>query len=74
VPDLWDPWEVLGLTPGASLEQARATYRRLVRANHPDALVAKGLPEEMIELATRRLADVNKAWAEVRGALEGAPA
>ena len=37
----------------------------MVRQNHPDVLTANGLPEEMRELANRRLADINRAYAEL---------
>ena len=39
------PHTVLGIAPGASREEARTAWRALVRANHPDALIARGLPE-----------------------------
>ena len=65
VPDRWDPWSVLGLEHSADPEAIRAQYRELVRQNHPDALTAKGLPEEMVELGNRRLADINRAYSEI---------
>tara|TARA_R110002020_G_scaffold22477_3_gene75960 strand:- start:693 stop:1373 length:681 start_codon:yes stop_codon:yes gene_type:complete len=56
------PHTVLGIPPGASLEDARAAWRKLVRANHPDALVARGLPEEAVRMAEKRMIDINRAW------------
>src|SRR6266851_2772623 len=41
-----DPHAVLGVAPDASLDEIRAAYRRLIRAYHPDLLVARGLPAE----------------------------
>ena len=37
-------------------------WRALVRKNHPDALVARGLPEEAVRMAEKRLIDINRAW------------
>lgn len=56
------PHTVLGIAPDATLEEARAAWRTLVRANHPDALMARGLPEEAIKMAEKRMIDINHAW------------
>lgn len=56
------PHTVLGIDPDASIEQARQAWRALVRANHPDALTARGLPAEAIKLAEKRMIDINRAW------------
>ena len=61
------PRTVLGIGPNASLEEARAAWRRLVRENHPDALVARGLPEEAIRMAEKRMIDINRAWETISG-------
>lgn len=61
-----DPLSVLGAPDGADLAEIRKIYRRLVRENHPDAMIAKGLPEEAIALANTRLATINRAWEEVQ--------
>jgi len=39
-----DPWRTLGLAPGASLDDVRRAYRRLAKANHPDAAGEAALP------------------------------
>ena len=56
------PHSVLGIAPNATKEEARAAWRKLVRANHPDALIARGLPEEAIRMAEKRMIDINRAW------------
>ena len=63
-----DPYEVLGVPHGASLEQARAAWKALVRDTHPDRLVAQGLPEECVRLGEKRLIAVNQAWERIAGA------
>jgi len=57
-----DPWDVLGVEPGTSIEEVRAVWRRQVRESHPDRMVARGVPEEAIKLAEKRLIAVNRAW------------
>jgi DnaJ like chaperone protein len=57
-----DAYAVLGLSRGAKDEEIRQTYRKLVREHHPDRLVAKGMPTEMIEQANRTLAAINAAY------------
>ena len=60
-----DPYDVLGLEPTASLDEARQAWRRLVRESHPDRMLARGLPEEAIRMAEKRLIAVNRAWEEI---------
>lgn len=60
-----DPYDVLGLDPGASLGEARTAWRRLVRDTHPDRMMARGLPEEAIRMAEKRLIAVNRAWEQI---------
>ena len=68
-----DPWAVLGLPRDADLATARARWRELVRAHHPDKMIARGLPEETVNLANARLAQINRAWEEISARLR-APA
>jgi DnaJ like chaperone protein len=65
VPERWNPHQVLGMIPGDAPEDIRRRYRQLVRESHPDRLIAKGMPHEMVGLATRRMADINRAYAEI---------
>jgi len=60
-----DPYDVLGLDADATVEEARAAWRRLVRESHPDRMIARGLPEEAVRIAERRLIAVNRAWEEI---------
>ena len=45
---------VLGVSPDASDDDVKRAYRRLMNRHHPDKLVAKGLPEEMMRAATEK--------------------
>jgi DnaJ like chaperone protein len=60
-----DPYLVLGLMPGASKEEVKRVYRLLVAEHHPDRLIAKGVPEELIGVATARMAAINHAYAQI---------
>lgn len=57
-----DPYAVLGLIPGAERDEVRRVYRSLVAEHHPDRLIAKGVPEELIAVATARMAAINDAY------------
>ena len=61
-----DHYQVLGLDRSVTDEELKETYRRLMRENHPDRLVAEGLPEEMIEIANGKVAAINAAYDRIR--------
>lgn len=61
-----EPCIILGVDPMATDEQIRDAWLRQVRANHPDRLMAQGLPEEAIAMATRKLALINDAYDRLR--------
>ena len=65
-PELTDPYVILGLSYVADEEEIKQTYRRLVRENHPDSLMARGVPAEFIKLATDKLAAINTAYEKIR--------
>jgi DnaJ like chaperone protein len=60
-PDQSDPYVILGVYRDAKDAEIKAAYRKLVRENHPDRLVAQGMPQEFIDLANERLATINTA-------------
>lgn len=64
-PDESDPYAVLGVTRNSADAEIKAHYRQLARDNHPDKLMAEGLPEEAIEVANAKLARINAAYDEV---------
>ena len=62
-----DPYDVLGVEPGAAMEDVRAAWRQLVRETHPDQMLARGVPEEAVKLAERRMVAINRAWEQIQG-------
>jgi DnaJ like chaperone protein len=61
-----DIYQVLGVNREISNDDLKSAYRALVRENHPDRLIAQGLPEEFIDLANKRLAAINSAYDAVQ--------
>jgi len=62
-----DPYSVLGVTSDMDMQEIRAAWRIMVRETHPDRMVARGVPEEAIKLAEKRMVDINRAWEEISG-------
>ena len=73
VHDPSSPYVVLGIEPDASDEELRARRLELVRENHPDKLAAKGVPEEFLVLADRKLAAINAAYDTIKEERERSP-
>ena len=55
-------YDILGVDKNASEAEVKKAYRRLMSQHHPDKLVSKGLPDEMIELATQKTQEIRKAY------------
>jgi DnaJ like chaperone protein len=64
-PDREDPYVILGVAHLATEDEIKRTYRLLVRENHPDKLVARGVPEEFVKLANDKLAAINAAYDKI---------
>ena len=61
-----DPYHILGVAPDTPMPEVRAVWRKLVRETHPDQMMARGVPEEAVKLAERRLVAINRAWEEIQ--------
>ena len=57
-----DPYAVLGVGRHAEDASIRKAWLAAVRDNHPDQLQARGMPPEMMHIATARMAAINEAW------------
>jgi len=55
-------YKILGVSKDSSEAEIKKAYRRLMNQHHPDKLVAKGLPDEMIALATEKTQEIRKAY------------
>lgn len=58
----------LGLTSNATDAEVKKAYRKLVSQYHPDKLVSRGLPEEMMEMAKTRVREINTAYEQIKQA------
>ncbi len=63
-----DPYVVLGVSRDMPISEIRKVWRKLVRETHPDAMMSRGVPEEAIRLAEKKMIDINRAWDEINGA------
>lgn len=66
-----DPFDVLGASPDATMDELRRAWRVAVKESHPDGMIARGVPPEAVQLAARRLIAINDAWRDVQ-AMRGA--
>ncbi len=62
---LEDAYELLGAPSTATDVEIKRAYRRQMSQHHPDKLVSKGLPEEMIKLATEKTQNIKAAYEQI---------
>ncbi len=65
-PSLESAYETLGVKKGATDAEVKRAYRRLMSQHHPDKLVAKGLPEEMMKMATEKTHQIRTAYEAIQ--------
>lgn len=65
-PSLSNSYAILGVDKDISDSALKKTYRRLMSQHHPDKLVAKGLPEEMIKLANEKTGEIKSAYEMIK--------
>lgn len=55
-------YATLGVEPDVHVDVIKRAYRRLLSQHHPDKLVSKGLPAEMVALANEKTREINAAY------------
>lgn len=63
-----EAYAVLGVAESANDAEVKKAYRRLMNEHHPDKLVSKGLPEEMMKLATEKTQEIKQAYEQIKKA------
>ncbi|TDQ59525.1 DnaJ like chaperone protein [Mesocricetibacter intestinalis] len=61
-PTIEDAYKVLGVSASDDQQTVKRAYRRLMNENHPDKLVSKGLPKEMLEMAKEKAQQIQAAY------------
>lgn len=60
------PYDILEISRQATKSELKRAYRRLMSQNHPDKLIAQGLPDEMIKIATDKTQKIQKAYETIK--------
>ncbi len=65
-PAVSDPYATLGVSHDATDAEIRSAWRQLIKENHPDKLIAEGMPQDFVDVANTRMAAINSAYDEIR--------
>ena len=60
-----NPYDVLGVRPSITNDELKSHYRKLIAENHPDKLIARGVPKEFVSIATEKVAAINEAYDQI---------
>ena len=63
--DISDAYAVLGVTKDMSYKEIKTVYQRKRKEFHPDTLLSKGLPEELLEKAKDKFIEIQSAFEEI---------
>ena len=66
LPALSQSYAALGLKSEASTQEVKRAYRKLVSQYHPDKLSSQGLPDEITDMAKRRVYEINTAYNRIK--------
>jgi len=64
--DKLNPYIVLESKPDEDLQTIRKKYLKLSKENHPDLLMSKGVPKEVIEESKKKMRAINSAWGQIQ--------
>ena len=67
-PTLEDAYAALGVSESASDAQIKRAYRKLMSQHHPDKLSARGVPDDMLRMATEKSQEIQAAYELIRSA------
>ena len=64
--DKLNPYIVLESKPEEDLQSIRKKYLKLSKEHHPDILISKGVPKEVIEESKKKMRAINSAWDQIQ--------
>ena len=64
--DKLNPYVVLESKPDDDMQTIRKNYLRLSKENHPDLLLSKGVPQEVIDESKNKMRAINSAWDQIQ--------
>ncbi len=64
--DKLNPYIVLESSPEEDLSSIRKKYIKLSKENHPDILISKGVPSEVIDESKKKMRAINLAWNQIQ--------
>ena len=64
--DKLNPYIVLESNPDDDLQSIRKKYLKLSKENHPDLLISKGVPQEVIDESKNKMRAINSAWDQIQ--------
>ena len=62
---LQEAYQILGISVSSEQSEVKKAYRKLMSQNHPDRMIAKGLPEAMIKVATAKTQKIKQAYEDI---------
>ncbi|MEJ2310548.1 MAG: co-chaperone DjlA [Gammaproteobacteria bacterium] len=63
---LQDAYAMLEIERSSSDAEVKKAYRRMISRHHPDKLASKGLPEEMMQMATEKTRQIKQAYEMIK--------
>tara|TARA_Y100000590_G_C15619758_1_gene977111 strand:- start:14 stop:739 length:726 start_codon:yes stop_codon:yes gene_type:complete len=64
--DKLNPYIVLESKPDDNIQTIRKRYLKLSKEHHPDLLISKGVPQEIIEESKKKMRSINSAWNQIQ--------
>lgn len=66
ISDINVAYDALGVSASATDAEVKRAYRKLMSENHPDKLMARGVPDSMVKLATEKSQEIQAAYEVIK--------